>query len=70
MYFCRRKPHFVRIVIARDADATQNVPQLRFIVEQSQQRLAASAACADSEDVFCRRVESNNKQAAVEQDDA
>jgi hypothetical protein len=57
-------------MVAGRHHARQDVLQLRLIVEQPQQRLSAGAPLADPEDVLGGRVEANNEQVAIEQDDA
>lgn len=70
MHLCRRKVHFVGVMIARLNDASQDVTHLGLIVDETQQGSAACALLADSKDVFGGRVERDNQQVIVEQDDA
>jgi hypothetical protein len=70
MDFRRAEVQFVRVMVAGRHHARQDVLQLRLIVEQPQQRLSAGAPLADPEDVLGGRVEANNEQVAIEQDDA
>lgn len=50
--------------------AAEDIAKLWFIVNQPQQRFAARAPRADAQDVFRRRIQANDKQVRVEQDDA
>jgi hypothetical protein len=70
MHLGRGQPHFVGVTIAGRGDPVQDVTQLGLFVEQAQQGLAARAPRAYAEYVFRRRVESDNEQAGIEQDDA
>ena len=64
------QPHFVGVVVTGFQDATQDVAQLGFVVEEAQQRFAACALHADAEDVFASRVEVDDQQVVVDEDDA
>lgn len=57
-------------MIAGLADTTQDVSKLRFIVNKAQQRLATCTPRADAENIFCRWVKPDDKQATVQQNDA
>ena len=61
---------FVRIVVTRCDDAAKNVAELRVVVDEAQQRLAASADLADTEDVLGGRIETDDEQVLVKQNDA
>ena len=64
------EPQFVGVVIAAAHDAAQDIAQFRFVVDQPQQRRAARPLRADAEDVFCGRIQADDQQVGVEQDDA
>lgn len=70
VYFGRTETHFIGIMIARPADTTQDILQFGFIINQAQQRFAARASGADTENIFRRGIQSDDQQAAVQQDDA
>ena len=70
MHFRGAEVEFVRVMIARRHDARQNILQLRVVIEQPQQRLAAGATLADAEDVLGGRIQADDEEVAVEQDDA
>ena len=57
-------------MIARLADATEDIAEFRVVVEQAQQRLAACALFGNAEQMFGRRIEITNQEGAVENDDA
>jgi len=57
-------------VITRFQHAAQDVPKLRFVINQAQQRLAASTLLANTKEAFCRRVKVGNQQAVIKEDDA
>jgi hypothetical protein len=57
-------------VVPGNRNAAQNFAHLRFVVNELQQRLAPSALPADTKYVFCCRVQVNNEQMLVQQDDA
>lgn len=70
MHFGRRQFHFVGVVIAGRRDARQDFPHLGLVVHKPQQRLAACTLTADAKNILSGRVEVNDKQAFVKQDDA
>lgn len=70
MHLGSRKAHFVCIVIAGPANAAENIAQLRLVVEKPQQGMAACALRADSENVFGGRVQRDDQQITVDQNDA
>jgi hypothetical protein len=51
-------------------DAAKDVSQLRFVVQQAQERCTLCALLADPENIFRRWVQPNNQQTAVEKNDA
>jgi hypothetical protein len=53
------------MIAARD-NATQDIAQLWFIIDQPQQRIALGALHADAKNVFCGRIEVDDQEAAVE----
>jgi len=57
-------------VIACADHACQNVLELRIVADQPQQRFAASSFFADAEQVFRRRIESDDQKRTIQQDDA
>lgn len=59
-----------RILIARREGATQDVSQLRFVVDQPLQRFTVRTACADAEYVLCCRVQADDQQILIEQNDS
>jgi hypothetical protein len=69
VHLARREAHLVRILVARDGDPAQDLAHLGFVVDQPQQRLAVGASAADAEDVFCGRIQVDNQQVIVQQDD-
>ncbi len=70
MHFGRRKTHFVGVMIAGCCDTPQDIAHLRLVVDELQQRLAASPLLADAQDVLRRRIQRDDQEAVVEQDDA
>jgi len=56
-------------MVARIQNAPQDVSQLRLITDKPQQRFPARAVYANAEDVFGGRVQVENEQAIVENDD-
>jgi hypothetical protein len=66
----RPEAQLICVVIAGGDDAAQDVPQLGFVVDEPQQRFTARAPYTDAENVFRGRVEADDEQVAVEQDDA
>ena len=56
----RSKPHLVGVVIARLNGAAEDIAQLRFIVNQSQQGFSVCPLRADAEDIFGRRIQAND----------
>jgi hypothetical protein len=57
-------------VIARNADAAENVTQLGVVIEEPQQRFATRAPLTDAENVFGSGIETQDEQVSVQQDDA
>jgi len=57
-------------VIAGRHYAAQDVAQFRLVVDEAQQRFTARPALADAEDVFGRRVQADDEQVTIEEDDA
>lgn len=68
VHFGWRQAHLVGVVIAAFYDAAQYVAQLGFVVDKLQKRFAVRACFADTQNIFRRRVESDDEQCAVEQD--
>jgi hypothetical protein len=66
----RTQAQHVGVVVARLNHATQQVPKLRVVVEQAQQRPSAGAGLADSKDVLGGGIQADDQQVLVEQDDA
>ena len=62
--------HFVCVMIPGREHPGKDVSHFRFVVDKLEQRLAARAPLADAEDVFCRRIQSDDKEMVVEQNDA
>ena len=56
-------------MIAGHRNARQHIPQFGFIIDELQQGFAAGAAAADSEDVLGGRVQVDDEQVVIEQDD-
>ena len=65
----RREPHLVGEVVARRRDARKNLAHFRFVVHESQQRFSPCARATDAEDVLRRRVQVDDEQVVVQQDD-
>jgi len=57
-------------VIARLNNAAQDVAQFRLIIDQPQQCFAASAPCTDAENIFRGRIEADDQQVRIKQNDA
>jgi len=70
MDLCSTQADLVRIVIARLNDATQDIAQLRIIISKPQQRFALRPLRTYTKDVFGGRVEADDQEAFVQQDDA
>lgn len=70
MHLCRRQVQFIPVMVAGRYNAAQDVAHLGFVVDQLQQGLAARACLADAEDVLGCRIERNDQQVDVEQNDA
>ena len=70
MHLGRREPNLVSVVVAGLRNAAQNFAHLRLVVDELQQRLAARALRADTKDVFCCRIQVDDEQMLVQQDDA
>ncbi len=64
------QPHLDRVVFARRNDAAQDISQLRFIVNQPLERFPLRAAFTDTEYVLCCRVQADDQQILIEQNDA
>ena len=64
------KSQFVRILVTRSGNATEDLPHFGFVVHQAQQRPAARARPAYAENVFSRRIEIDDQEVVIEQDDA
>jgi len=61
---------FVGKVVTRCDDTTQNVAHLGFVIDKPQKRLTAGTLLADTEDVFCSRIEPDNQEVRIEKNDA
>ena len=61
---------FFGVVVSRRGNAAQDVSELCIVVEQAQQRFTVCTVTTDPEYVFRRRVEVDDEQILVEQDDA
>ena len=70
MHFGWPQTQLVRIVIAGRNYPAEDVAQLRFIIDKSQQRLATRAPLADAENVLRGRIQADDEQVLVEQNDA
>ena len=70
VHLCRCKLHFVCVVIAGRNNPAKDIVQFRVITDKHQKRLAAGAGLANTENVFTRRVETDDQQGPVEQNDA
>jgi hypothetical protein len=57
-------------VVAGDSNAVEQLAHFGVVVDEPQQRLAARTFAADTENVFCGRIQINNEQVFVQQDDA
>ena len=68
--FVGRQAHLVGVVITGRGNSGQHVAQFRFVIDELQQGFATGAAAADAEHVLGSRVQINDKQAVIEQDDA
>ena len=70
MHFGRRQLHLIGVVVARRRHARQDFAHLRFVVDELQQGLVTRPGTTDPEDVFGGRVEVDDQQVVVEQNDA
>lgn len=70
MHLGRGKVHFIRIVITCFYDAAQDIAQLGIIIDETQQGLPFCTLLADAENVLGGRVQADDQQARVKQDDA
>jgi hypothetical protein len=68
--FGRSEPQFVGIVIAGCEDAAKNIAELGLIIEQAQHRFTASPLDTDTQQVFGGRVEVDDQQAAVNENNS
>ena len=66
----RRQAHFIGEVVAGRSNAAEDLAHFRLIVDEPQQRLAARAGAADAQNVLGRRVQVDNEQIVIQQDDA
>lgn len=69
MHFSGRQRYLVCVVIARGNYPAQDVLQLRVIADQFQKRFAMGTRFADAQDIFCSRVEPDDQQRLIEQND-
>ena len=70
MHLRWREVQLVCVMVTRRENAAQDVAHLGFVVDELEQRLSARALLADAENVLCCRVEPDNQEVLVEQDDA
>ena len=68
--FRRGEAHFVGKMIAGYGDPRQDIAHLRFVVDESKKRLPTRSRPADAEHVFSGRIQVENEQVVVEQDNA
>jgi hypothetical protein len=57
-------------VVAGCRNAAEDLAHFRFVVDKLQQRLAAGALTANAEDVFSRRIQVDDQQVLIQEDDA
>ena len=70
VHFTRGETHFVGVVVAARSNARKDFAHLGFVVDELQERLAARTFATDAEYVFGGRVQVDNQQTVIEQDDA
>ena len=70
MHLGRAQSHLVGVIVTGLQYPPEDVPHLGLVVDQSQQRLAARTLQADAEDVLRRRIEIDDQQAVVDENDA
>ncbi len=68
--FGRRQAEFVGVLVTGCRDPTEYLAHFRLVVHEPQQRLAPGARTTDAEDVFGGRVEVDDQQVFVEENDA
>jgi hypothetical protein len=57
-------------VIAGRCNAGEHISEFRFVIDELQQRFAASTAAADAEHILGGRIQVDDEQVVIEQDDA
>jgi hypothetical protein len=67
---CRCESHFIGEVVAGRGDTAEDFAHFGFVVNESQQRFAARARATDTQDVLGRRVQVDDEEVFVQQDDA
>lgn len=70
MHFGGRQAYLVCVMIAGGVDSCEDVTELRFVVQQPEQRLADRTSLADAQNVLSGRVDPLDQEVVVEQDDA
>ena len=66
----RREAQLVRVLVAGGGDAAENLLHFRLVIHEAQQGLASRARTADAEYVFSGRVQVDDEQMLIQQDDA
>jgi hypothetical protein len=67
VYLGWTKAQFVCVVITSVNCATQDVAKFGLIIHEAQKRLTVGAARANSENIFSRRIQTDDKKTCIEQ---
>ena len=70
VHFGGCESHLVGVVVATRRDAREHFAKFGFVIDELQQGFAARPAPADSKYVFRGRVQVDDQEVVVEQDDA
>lgn len=70
MNFSGAESQLVGVVIAGLENAAKNVSQFGFVVDEAQQGLALCPLHADAKDIFRGRIEVDDQQVVVDENDA
>jgi hypothetical protein len=69
LYLVSTQSQFVRVRHAGCQRTRQHVADFRILIEQRKQRLTDSPRTADAEQVFRRRIDFDNQEIAIEEND-
>jgi len=67
---CWAEAHLVRVVVSGSQHATQDVTHFRLVINQAQERFTLRALLADAKNIFGRRIQADDQEAAVEKNNA